>query len=359
MENIKKNRIGILTFSPDSLNPGTIFQSWSLLHFINSLPGFEAEQIYYECWKRNLFKHGLPSLPNFWFKYTLWRSGSFQKRNIKKYPLKKALVRENISSINGRYDMVILGSDQVWNPKLTGYDKSYFLDFVKGAKKAAYAPSIGIPDWPEEIKSEIKGFLEDFEFIGVREKTAVPIVQALTNKLVHWSLDPTFLVNSTEWGQVAFAPKEKKDGFIMEYCLQKNPLLVKAIDKATKEFNIPAIECYGGRKRVPSAIKKHNVGADKWLGYILNAKVVITDSFHAVAFCINNNRPFYAILSANGNRIVSVLNLFGLQDRLINKEEDIDFTKEIDWEPVNQKLEELRGENQTWLKESLLESLNR
>lgn len=351
-------KIGVLTFSPDSLNPGTIFQAYSLCHYINSLPGVEAEQIYYEIWKRNILVHWRLSIPNLWFKYTLWRSGRFQKR-IKKFPTKKPLTRATIDSINGRYDMIILSSDQVWNTKLTGYDKSFFLDFVKGAKKAAYAPSIGIPDWPEEIKSEIKGFLEDFEFIGVREKTAVPIVQALTDKPVHWSLDPTFLVNSTEWSQVAVAPKEKKDGFIMEYCLQKNPLLVKAIDKATKEFDIPAIECYGGRKRVPSAIKKHNVGADKWLGYILNAKVVITDSFHAVAFCINNNRPFYAILSANGNRIVSVLNQFGLQDRLINKEEDIDFSKEINWGPVNQKLEELRGENQTWLKESLLESLKR
>ena len=142
----------------------------------------------------------------------------------------------------------------------------------------------------------------------------------------------------------------------MEYCLKQTPLLVNVVNKATKEFGIPAIECYGGRKRVPFAIKKHNVGADKWLGYILNSKLVITDSFHAVAFCINNNKPFYVILSANGNRIISTLELFGLTDRLITSENDVDLSKEIDWAPINKKLEEVRKESQDWLKESLIES---
>lgn len=354
--NNKHFKIGILTFSPDSLNPGTIFQAWSLCQFIDSISGLEAELIYYECWKRKIFNRGRISLLNLWFYYTLWRSGGFQKK-FKKYPIKKPLVRKNISTINGRYDLFLIGSDQVWNPNLTGYDKSFFLDFVGGAKKGAYAPSIGINDFPDDIKQEIEGLLKDFQFIGVREKQAVPVVQALTNKKVHWSLDPTFLITPKEWSSIALAPKEKKDSYIMEYCLKQTPMLVKVVENASCELGIPAIECYGGRKRVPSAIKKRNVGADKWLGYILNAKVVITDSFHAVAFCINNNKPFYAILSVNGNRIISILDLFGLKDRLITNEEDVDFSKEIDWCPVNQKLDEVRRENQTWLKESLTESL--
>lgn len=356
--NTNKNyRIGVLTFSPNSINPGTIFQAWSLCHFIDSISGFEAELIFYECWNRKIISHGKLSLANLWFNYTLWRTGQFQK-SIKKYPNKKALVKDNVKSINGRYDMIVVGSDQVWNPELTGYDKTFFLDFVENVKKGAYAPSIGIPDWPEGIKHEIKDFLKDFQFIGVREKQAVPVVQALTEKPVHWSLDPTFLVNKSEWKNVALPPKERKDGYIMEYCIIKSNLaLVQVIEKASKQLKVPVIECYGGRKRVPIAKKKYNVGADGWLGYILNSKLVITDSFHAVAFAINNNKPFYAILSSNGNRITSILELVGLQDRVVTSEDDIDFTKEIDWDPVNQKLEEVRKENQTWLKESLFEAL--
>ena len=352
-------KIGILTFSPIVLNPGTVFQSWSLCHFIDSIPNLDAELIFYEFEQRNLFKQGRLSLATLWVKYSMWRACDFAKK-IKKYPIKKALVRENISTINGRYDLILVGSDQVWNPILTKFDKSFFLDFVKDAKKAAYAPSIGTNDWPEEYKSEVRSLLKDFEFIGIREKTSIPAVEQLTKKHVHWSLDPTFLITKAEWKDIATAPKEKKDSYIMEYCIMdkgKHPTLVQATEHAIKTLSIPAIECFGGRKRVPSAIKKRNVGADKWLGYLLNAKLVITDSFHGVAFCINNNKPFYVLISRNGNRITSILDFFGLRERLITSIEEMDFSKEIDWEPVNKKLEEVRKENQTWLKESLYEAL--
>lgn len=351
-------KVGIMTFSPNNINPGTIFQAWSLCHYIDSIPDLEAELISYEYWNRSIFNHGKLSLFNLWFNYTLWRSGDFQRKNLKRYPPQKSLYRENICTINGRYDMVIVGSDQVWNPKLTGFDKSFFLDFVKGIPKGAFAPSIGIQDWPKDIKKEVEVLLHDFSFIGVREKQAIPIVQALTEKPVHWSLDPTFLIDKVVWTEIASKPKEMRDGYIMEYCIMHNPLVVSSVEKASKQYGIPTIECYGGRKRAPSVIKKHNVGPDKWLGYILNSKLVITDSFHAVAFSINNNKPFYVILSNNSNRILSVLELFGLEDRVITKAEDMDFTKEIDWTPVNKKLEEVRKENQDWLKESIFKAFN-
>lgn len=348
-------KIGILTFSPIVLNPGTVFQSWSLCHYIDSIPGLEAELIWYK-----IFNHKKITLSTIAQKYRQWRSCGFAKK-IKRYPLDKPLVRETISSVNDRYDMILIGGDQVWNPNLTGnYDKSFFLDFVKDVPKGAYAPSIGNDDWPEELKPEIQGMLKDFSFIGIREKSTVPAIEKLTQKPVHWSLDPTFLIEKSEWKNVALVPKEKKDSYIMVYCIMdrgKLPTLVQATEQATKTLGIPAIDCYGVRKRVPFAIKKQNVGADKWLGYLLNSKLVITDSFHAVAFSINNNIPFYVIISRNGNRITSLLNMLGLQDRLITSADDMDLSKEIDWEPVNKKLEKIRTENQTWLKESIYEAL--
>lgn len=355
----KKYKIGVLTFSPEhlNLNPGSIFQAWSLCHYIDSIHGLEAELIFYAFWKEKLFGGGVRSLPyNFWSRYRRWRCNGFSKNNIKRFPLETPLVRENVSSVNGRYDMVIVGSDQVWNHKLTKYDKSFFLDFVKGCLKGAYAPSIGKDDWPEEIKPEIKGFLKDFQFIGVREKQSVPVVQALTEKTVHWSMDPTLLIDKTEWGEIAFLPKEKARSFIMEYCIINNPVVVEATEKAARELGLPVIECCGMGKRVPSAIKRRLLGADMWLGLLLNAKVVITDSFHGVVFCINNNKPFYVIITSNGNRITCILELFGLQDRLISSAEEMDFSKEIDWRPVNEKLEEVRKENQNWLKDSIFKA---
>lgn len=354
-----KCKIGVLTFSPEhlNLNPGSIFQAWSLCHFINNIPGLEAELIFYAFWKEKLFSGGIYSLPNnMWSRFRRWRCNSFSRKNIRRFPQKKPLFRENVNTVNGKYDMILVGSDQVWNTYLTGFDKTFFLDFCEGCKKGAYAPSIGREDWPVEIKPEIEDFLRDFEFIGVREKQAVQVVQALTEKTVHWSIDPTLLINKIEWSKIARTPKENADGFILDYCIIDNPEVVKAVEKAEKELNLPVIECRGVRKRIPSAIKKYLVGADLWLGYLLNSKVVITDSFHGVAFCVNNNKPFYVILTSNGNRITSLLELFGLKERIITSAEEMDFTKKIDWEPVNQKLEEVRKENQDWLRDSIFKA---
>lgn len=339
-------QIGIMTFSPMTLNPGTVLQSWSLCHFLGSIPGIETELIWYKSNKsNNLKKISLRILVTRFFQ---WRHCGFAKK-IKKYPTFRPLVRKNVSSINGRYDMILVGSDQVWNPEITGYDNSFFLDFVKGAKKAAYSPSLGYDDFLDEIKPNIPDLLKDFEFIGVREKTSIPAVEKMTNKPVHWSLDSTFLINKTGWSNVAISPKEKKNSYIMEYCIKgrlNHPALAQATDYAVKTLGIPAKKIKGWR-----------VSADEWLGYLLNAKLVVTDSFHGVAFCINNNIPFYVLISRNGNRITSLLNTLGLGERLISSAEEMDLAKEIDWESVNKKLEEVRKENQTWLRESLHEAL--
>lgn len=116
---------------------------------------------------------------------------------------------------------------------------------------------------------------------------------------------------------------------------------------------LPVIEYGGARKRVPSAKRMPHPSADTWLGYLMNAKYVITDSFHGCAFCINTNTPFYAMVTTYGNRITSLLNLFDLENRIVKNGDEMNPSKQIDWEAVNSKLEETRKECQQWLYESL------
>ena len=94
--------------------------------------------------------------------------------------------------------------------------------------------------------------------------------------------------------------------------------------------------------------------ADTWLGYLVNAKYVITDSFHGCAFSINTNTNFFVMVTANGSRLYSVLELFCLQDRILSDGMEINLSRTIDWESVNRILEERRNESREWLKKSLL-----
>lgn len=359
--NSKKQLVGIVTYVRDGTNAGCCFQAWALQQYINSLPSFKAELVNYEVdapkYVNIAYANGYGPLS--WairsiLDWKAYKFSSFQRKYFIKYPSKKTVKRNGLSMINDRYDQFILGSDQIWNPNLNNFDKTFFLDFVKGKKKGSYAASIGIEDWPQKYKEEIKQLLNDFSYIGVREKQAVTVVQELTDKQVHWSLDPIFLLNREEWAKVARHPNEKGD-YIFELCITKKPAVRIAAEKLSAMMGLPIIEFGGNRKRVPSAKLMPHPSADTWLGYLMNAKYVLTDSFHGCAFCINTNTPFYVLITSNSNRITSLLDLFGLQDRLVSNGDEVDTTKQIDWVAVNNKLEAARAESQNWLFNSLKE----
>ena len=376
-----KKRIGIATWFYYA-NPGTAFQAYALQKYINSVSDYRAEVI-------NLFNapysmRNAPILKLYAKEYLIERDKlslpiiaslrskvyrillglkafffcSFQRKRIVKYPfkpLKRPLSSKECYLINNRYDWVILGSDQLWNFNLSSLPVMdyYFLSFISTPKKGAYAPSLGQEDWPVEQKDRIKELLADFSFIGVRERQAKDVVQPLTNKPVHWSLDPVFLLDKTAWDKVAKKPRHEGD-YIFEYCIIKSPKLHAVTERLASETGLPIIEHHGDiRKHVSSAKRMPHPSADTWLGYLINAKYVVTDSFHGSAFCVITNKEFFTIVTSNGSRIFSMLEVFGLQGRVLTDSDEIDPSTTIDWEAVNYLLEERRKESQDWLKASL------
>lgn len=364
-------KIGIVTWF-NYANPGTAFQAYALQKYINGIPNCKAEFINIlnsligvlnaPILKLYAKEYGCFSfLIRFCLAIKAYKFCFFQRKNIVKYPsaslgFKKFRSKE-LSLINNRYCWVILGSDQLWNLGLSSpvnLLETLFLGFVSGPKKGAYAPSLGKEDWPEKYKSRIKELLSDFSFIGVREQQAVGVVQPLVKIPVHWSLDPTFLLDKVDWAKIAKKTKHKED-YIFEYCIIKSPKLRAATEKLAEKTGLPIIEYHGDlRKHVPSAKRMPHPSADTWLGYLMNAKYVVTDSFHGCAFSVNTNRDFFAVVTSNGSRIYSMLELFGLQNRVLTKVDNINPSEIIDWNTVNKVLEELRTESREWLKSSLL-----
>lgn len=364
-------KIGIVSWF-NYANPGSAFQAYALQRFINNFPSCDAEFVNIlnpltallsaPILKYYAKKHGCLYLPiRLYLALKAYGYCSFQRANIKKYPsipiIKYPLSKKNSRLINQRYDWVILGSDQLWNFGLSttfNFDERRFLSFVSGPQKGAYAPSIGKEDWPEQCKLRIKELLSDFSFIGVREKQSIGVVQPLVRVPVHWSLDPTFLLDKTDWSKIA--KKTNYEGeYIFEYCIIKSSLLRAITEKLSEMTGLPIIESHGDiSKHVPSAQKMPHPSPETWLGYLMNARYVVTDSFHGCAFSINTNKDFYTAVTINGSRIYSILEMFDLQDRALKSADDIDISKTINWDKVNIRLEDRRKESQNWLKSSLL-----
>jgi len=71
----------------------------------------------------------------------------------------------------------------------------------------------------------------------------------------------------------------------------------------------------------------------------MDAKFVVTDSFHGTVFSLMFNKPFISIVNKGRGltRFTSLLKLFKLDERLIYSYEDLltENIKEIDWDRTN------------------------
>ena len=79
-----------------------------------------------------------------------------------------------------------------------------------------------------------------------------------------------------------------------------------------------------------------------------------------MVFSIIFNKPFavYVNKDRGADRFISLLSLIGLENRMINDEQDIDniINKPINWDCVNEKLENLKKYSINFLNESLKNS---
>jgi hypothetical protein len=95
-----------------------------------------------------------------------------------------------------------------------------------------------------------------------------------------------------------------------------------------------------------------------WLAAIHEASFVVTDSFHGTAFSILFNKPFMAYGNPKRGlaRFASLLKMFGLEDRLAVRPDEIDVERmlePIDWDAVNERLEKLRADSRRFLLSAL------
>ena len=93
-------------------------------------------------------------------------------------------------------------------------------------------------------------------------------------------------------------------------------------------------------KRQKSDVKNiKSVGPKEFLSLIKYSDYVITDSFHGTAFAIIFNKQFYSIpYKGTESRFIDLLDLFGLEDRLVKRFEEIN-ESHVDYSLFKQRLD--------------------
>lgn len=277
----------------------------------------------------------------------------------------KYLTNDEIVKNPPQADVYCTGSDQVWNSVWNnGIDKAYFLNFVpKGKKKISYASSFGKTELNEEEKEEMYKLLKEYEKISVREKSAVEILENLGLKgtLV---LDPTLLLNKEEWQELI-----KTNQKLNKKKQKKDYILVYQLNSDNKEFDNYVKNLAKSKKmqviRISNVIyQKYKYGKfiycptiEEFLKFFLDAKYIVTDSFHATAFAINFNKKFLDIYPKKfSTRLQNILELTGLTDRKLTNYNDLrSIDKEINYEHVNKIIKSERKKSIEFLKNEIFE----
>lgn len=373
-------KVGLITFHK-SYNCGSILQAYALQKTIESL-GHSCEIIDFSnegqkrmysvlVWPRrfkDVLRDGLYSLYYIPMKrhYLDYKQAipKIFDLNGKEYHTSEELRRDKVDE---KYDVIVCGSDQVWNTKCRDADDAYFLDFVNSAKKVAYAVSMGaerIKTQGIEKEAHYRKLLSDFDAISVRENSAQKWIGELTDKPICITADPTLLLDVSSFDKLCCQDQIVSGDFIFYYSFGYNHCINKIVKELSTKTGLPVYVMnaeFWGRQHLYTygfRLTKHS-GPGVFLRLIKDAKIVVTTSLHGSIFSAKYKKCFWYIKGAdhdpNDDRSTSLLTQLGLTERFVDRDEL--FSQKDIYAPIPQNCEKriaaLVAESLQYLKDSL------
>jgi hypothetical protein len=322
-------KTGIVTFH-SAHNYGASLQTWALQKtlqnmgknptVINYRPAV-IDRLYHPLYSyKGLKKQVLKAAKTLTGNRSLKRSRKYDAFIAKNFNLLGEFhTYEELKNADIQLDACIVGSDQVWNIQHTGgYDPAYMLEFLKsGTRKISYAASVGTEYLLPDCQKKFKEALKDFSYISVREESARPLIQNLTDLPVRTVLDPTLLLDKEEYEKLRVSVPHKEK-YILVYMMEKNADVIEYANYVSRLMGLPIVQ------RRPVRMFKNELDPcyvatpDEFLDYVKEAECVITNSFHGTVFSIIYNKPFLSMLhSDTGSRTKDLLKLLELESHLL------------------------------------------
>ena len=363
-------KIGIATFF-ESTNYGTVLQAYALQKYLLNL-GYEAELIQI---RRDL-KGSKQQNKEYVRRYSLiekviiklnsifTKKSEIQKSEaFKKFRFNNLIISEDIFigdnvEIFNRYDVLLSGGDQIWNPYHKTFSMSYFFsNAASSIPRISYGSSFGVKDIKEQQTLEdIKRELSRYYAVSVRETSGVALLKEIGINAVA-VLDPVFLLNQTQWLTMMEGLKKPKKKYCLVYSLIDFSMEdQKRIKDYAKKNHLQIRIMPSNRRNMNNAFKKDFLASpEEFLSLIYYAERVFTNSFHGTAFSILFNKQFTLLnpsFDGAQKRSVRMSDFLSLLNLDIDKCKEI---QEINYLEVNQKLHVLINNSRGFLSDVLFE----
>ncbi|MCR5753433.1 MAG: polysaccharide pyruvyl transferase family protein, partial [Acetatifactor sp.] len=194
--------------------------------------------------------------------------------------------------------------------------------------------------------------------ISVRETFAKDYLMKVLDKKIDVISDPTFLLSREEWiDKLASKSKYYKceEKYILTYFVSKEKNsreCIQFIKNYSQKYNYPVWSIQFSTYYSKTGDKKIlGASMEDFLALVLNAQIIITDSFHGTALSLNLEKNFVSYNnSENPLRVHNLLNRLHLLER-INM--DYESYKTIDYKNVRKGIDEIRKESQEWIVDAI------
>ena len=210
------------------------------------------------------------------------------------------------------FDVMAVGSDQVWNTVYTKAEPIFLLKFLPDSlKRISIASSFATKTLDRRYRNTFKQELSKFTSLTVRESNGVKILEDLLlgSKTLGVCLDPTLLMSDNEWLQLT-KPTKRPEKYILlymwTYAFEPRPYiydLLRYFRAKMGNCTIIALEGYCNIARnickELDIICAEDSSISEFLDLFAHANLVVTSSFHGSAFAVNMSVPLISIVPDN------------------------------------------------------------
>lgn len=374
MEDQYQKRIRIVSFQ-NAHNFGAVLQAYGLQETIRSM-GYEdvsflnynpkyLENRYNPISSRYIKIRSIKNFIGWCVTYPFFFISSI-RRNAKFRRSIRTLLTQTKNKIideNGlgteEVDVLVCGSDQIWNPGITGEIDPIFLgrgNYKYLGYAISYAPSTELSSLSEERARYIAKQLDEFKYLSVREAPVRDFLMHFTEKRIDLCVDPTILCGVNVFNMIT-SPRIIKEDYILVYAYDPKSNAIRRLIESIPEYHRFSIHTILlGPKNFNNFFARiihSEISVQDFLSLFKYSNYVITDSFHGLAFSLlfekNFNVSFY---EGKNVRPQALLHQLDLDYRFVKTTDDVQWDK-LDYQSINERIERIREQSRNYLYKAL------
>ena len=318
-------KIGIVTFC-EAVNYGAYLQAFALGEYLkqnnNSVFYIKTNSLKALYWKfHNLYSYHIDRL-------------SFRNKFRRNW--KKAQKKLKKTRIQSDYDLIIIGSDEMWQLKGKTFSPLpiYFGIGLSAKKIITYAVcSNGTTKEDIEKYSFIKKGLERLSAISVRDVMTKNIYKDIIEKKIYQHIDPTFLIDLRRYAEI---PTIKE--YILVYTYGFSEEQIEFAQNYSRKTGLPLVS-------VGNVFNWCNMcfpaSPFEVLGYFSCADYILTDTFHGVVLSTHFQKEFLCF-SSGKEKIEAFLQEMDLTDRSVDNNSYHNTEQLINYKKFNERINKKR-----------------